>query len=85
MIFLVQVKSWKRRYLKLDMFKFCYYEKETVSLASLSEVVCDIGSLLSLVTLCSLILVILSNGGAIQVPKVGAISSEICNRFFFPG
>ena len=24
------VKSWKRRYLKLDMFKFSYYEKETV-------------------------------------------------------
>ncbi|XP_028390821.1 pleckstrin homology domain-containing family A member 2-like [Dendronephthya gigantea] len=23
------VKSWKRRYLRLDMFKFCYYEKET--------------------------------------------------------
>ncbi|CAB3979714.1 pleckstrin homology domain-containing family A member 2 [Paramuricea clavata] len=23
------VKSWKRRYLKLDMFKFCYFEKET--------------------------------------------------------
>ena len=29
--FLVQMKNWKRRYFKLDMFKFCYYEKETVS------------------------------------------------------
>ena len=28
----LQMKNWKRRFFKLDLVKFCYYEKHTVSL-----------------------------------------------------